>query len=168
MTETEFTREWEAVNPKVRSMLLAIRVPRQEVDDLIQETAFRLWRARLTWDGRAFRNWALRTAARLYYDWLRARKRRVVTSSYDNPLTAPQGLESFDWPDANADEPFGGMPWPKWFDQLRERDQAMFCAIADGEDYAEMAEAFGVPIGTMRSQLHRARARAKELARKRI
>jgi RNA polymerase sigma factor (sigma-70 family) len=43
-----------------------------------------------------------------------------------------------------------------------ERDVLLLVAWAELE-YAEVAEALGVPVGTVRSRLHRARARVREL-----
>jgi len=58
--------------------------------------------------------------------------------------------------------------WPRVADAVTslpepERD-ALVLHVWEGLSYAEVADALGVPVGTVRSRLHRARGRLRELA----
>jgi RNA polymerase sigma-70 factor (ECF subfamily) len=58
--------------------------------------------------------------------------------------------------------------WPRVADAVTalpepERD-ALVLHVWEGLSYDEVADALGVPIGTVRSRLHRARGRLRELA----
>jgi RNA polymerase sigma-70 factor (ECF subfamily) len=58
--------------------------------------------------------------------------------------------------------------WPRIADAVTslpepERD-ALVLHVWEGLSYEEVADALGVPIGTVRSRLHRARGRLRELA----
>jgi RNA polymerase sigma-70 factor, ECF subfamily len=120
-------------------------------DDLTQETYLRAFRALHTFEGRASaRTWLLGIARRTCADHLRAvvRRRRLdARLAAESSVAAPKG-------DPAAD--FGAA------DLLRrlapERRGAFALTQVLGLSYAEAAEVEGVPVGTIRSRIARARA----------
>ena len=81
---------------------------------------------------------------------------------------AAQRLPPLDLADRVSHEVDAGSLWPRVADAVTslpeaERD-ALLLHVWEGLSYEEVAHALGVPVGTVRSRLHRARGRIRELA----
>ena len=81
---------------------------------------------------------------------------------------AAQRLPSIDIADRVTVEVDAADVWPRVVEAVTalpepERD-ALMLHVWEGLSYEEIADALGVPIGTVRSRLHRARERLRELA----
>jgi len=131
---------------------------RDRAEDLVQETyriAFEHWHTLR--DPAACRAWMLRILHNAHVDDIHRSRRLVVMEGDALDLPDPRTLgDPADSASARITlerlEPLvAGLPeetrWPFW---LRE---------VDGLAYAELAEVFEVPIGTIRSRLARLRAR---------
>jgi RNA polymerase sigma-70 factor (ECF subfamily) len=118
----------------------------------------------------SFRSWLFRIAQNESYDELRRRKRRISIS-----------LEQTLWDDQDReliDTLQGDDPAPEEWVEKHEREQLIngllqhlpedhrqVLTLIDMEDmdYQEAAETIGVPIGTIKSRLARARGRFRQL-----
>jgi len=131
---------------------------REQAEDLVQETyrlAFQHWRSLR--DPAACRAWLLRILRNAHVDQLRAGRRLVSLEGHAVDLPDPRtladparsALASLDL--ERLQEALAGLPEEsRWLFWLREMQ---------GLSYAELAEVFDVPVGTIRSRLARLRAR---------
>lgn len=164
---------------KVYNLALRLSGNVQDAEDLTQEAFYRAYRAFETYDGnKPFDNWVLKIVSRLYLDLLRYRSRRVQTVSYDHPLRNHETEEEvyFEKPD-EATNPERQLMNEVLSEELEialqslKPEQRMLVLLADveGMPYSEISEILGVPVGTIRSRLHRAhktlRARLAEWER---
>jgi RNA polymerase sigma-70 factor (ECF subfamily) len=145
---------------------VAYRMAGNEADakDLAQEAFVRVWKAlrRIEPDA-ALEGWLYRIVTNLYIDLLRRRPKTRV-QSLDEPIATNEGQMAREQPDPAADVERAALD--KMVDRrlqdallgLRE-DLRMVVVLADveGYPYEEIAEMMGVPIGTIKSRLHRAR-----------
>lgn len=137
--------------PMLRA-LVAKLAPAREVDDLVQEVVARALRFRGSFDDRrALRPWLAKIALNVYLDH-RARRLR------EGPVEAPADRASE--PDTSLEERelvaalLAKLP-PVERDVLVRFHQG-------GESVREIAGALGLPEGTVKSHLHRARKRLAE------
>lgn len=146
-----------------------LRSPEQ-AEDVTQDTFLRAFRALDTFrndNGYGFRAWLLRIASNRALDTLRAQQRRVADS-----LDARIDEDDSSWePEDYTETPL----------QFAERgalsaaletvlgalphDQRLAIVLADvqGYSYEEAAEITGVAVGTIKSRIHRGRARLRVL-----
>ncbi|PZV96442.1 RNA polymerase sigma-70 factor, ECF subfamily [Micromonospora phaseoli] len=126
----------------------------REVDDLVQETYLRAWRALPSFAGRSTaRTWLLAIARRVAVDQVRAATCRPRTANLADWQAAaeatPAGVR------AGVDEQvvLHGL-----LDGLAaERREAFVATQLLGLSYAEAAQVCDVPVGTIRSRVARAR-----------
>lgn len=142
---------------------------RERVEDLCQETFLKAWRGLATFSGDA-----------AFYTWLYRIARNQVASEFRREQARPKLRLSLDQP-FEEDGPRLEAPAPPDSDPGRavldaERRAAVFRAIRDlvpdfreiivlrdleRRSYEDMAELLEVPVGTVRSRLHRARMELK-------
>ena len=145
--------------------LVSILGERDTAEDVFQDTWVRVMRRIAGFRGdRAFAPWLFRIARNRAYDHLRWRKLRVL---FADRADAGDGAE----PEISTDDRFA--------DRLAERDSAtrvlaalsprlreVLCLRFYHElSYEEIAGVCGVPVGTVKSRLARALARAAEAGR---
>ena len=136
---------------------------REDAGDLVQETCVRSLKAADRFkQGTNARAWLFAIMRNVFFNQHRAKQRGEIPS---------------DWTDEveSGDQRFSGTVWPQPFELflrsvMREDiDRAMSQLSADfrsvvllcdveGFSYAETAEILEIPVGTVRSRLHRARA----------
>ncbi len=152
----------------VYSLVLRMLTHREAAEDVTQEAFVSAWRHIDTFRGGSFRSWLFTIAANRARDELRKGVRRPTTS-----LDAAR-----DDPDrADIDPPEPG-PSPEGVAEQGEMRAALEVALAalppdwrevivmsdiHGMDYAEIATATGVALGTVKSRLSRARSRLREV-----
>lgn len=123
-------------------------------DELAQEAFLAAWRGLPGFRGEArFRSWLSRLGLHLY---LRQRDTQLATQDLDE---APEGADSDFAPAAGQ-----RLDLARALAQLREpeREAILMCFYAD-LSHAEAAEALGWPLGTLKTQVLRGRARLREL-----
>src|ERR687889_23990 len=127
---------------------------RQSADDLTQETYLRAFGSLHRFENRSsVRTWLLSIGRRVCADAVRSRRRRRLTLVRDDA-----DLESLGG--AGAADPVGeGASVSDLLAGLDpDRREAFVLTQLLGLEYAEVAEVVGVPIGTVRSRVARARA----------
>jgi RNA polymerase sigma-70 factor (ECF subfamily) len=128
-------------------------------EDLTVETFWRIYRARARFDAsRSFGAWARRIATNVSYDHLKSVRKEVEFSEEWMGGTPPDPAIGQDTR-KRIREAFAGLP-PK----LR---LTATLALIEERPYEEIAEALGVPVGTVKSRVFRAvrilRQKLKEL-----
>lgn len=153
----------------VYSLVVRMLGQREAAEDVTQEAFVAAWQHLATFRGGSFRSWLFTIAANRARDELRRRGRRPSVS-----LDAAR-----DDPDrADLDPPDRG-PSPEGVAEQAELRAALETALRElpddwrevvvlsdihGLDYAEIAQATGVAVGTVKSRLSRARARLRTIA----
>ena len=132
----------------------------EDAQDLVQEVLLRVRRGLVTYRPGSLEGWLSRIATNAFLDDVRRRRRRPVEALPDDPdrmlPTAPsadEALEAAVLPDA-VQAALAGLP-----DEYRAA--VVLCDVV-GLPYHEIAEALDVPVGTVRSRIHRGRALLRE------
>ncbi len=130
-----------------------------DLDDLVQETFIRAFRALQGWRGEAaFRSWLFRIAGNLLKDQYRRRRGRRFVPIEES------GLEAGDDPAATLEAKeterklqagLGGLP--------RLQREVFLLRAQQGWEYDEIAESLGTTPGAARVHYHHAVKRLKEL-----
>lgn len=157
----------------VYGLALSLTEHREDAEDATQDTFLKLWRALPEYRGTtaALYSYVLRICRNSALDVLRRRRRTPLPLTY----TDEDGEETeIDIPDTS--------PTPDE-DYVRRAEAAEVRAAVDAlppdmrrmiylrhmanADYAEIAELLGIPEGTVKSRLHRARKKLCEILKKR-
>ena len=133
--------------------------PPASVEDLIQETFFRAFRALQTWRGEAsFRSWLFRIGANLRKDLYRREGGRIVLSIEDTDVPATSDPEG----EAGANE-----MEQRLRDGLRRlprlQREVFLLRAQQGMEYEEICAALGTTPGAARVHYHHAVKRLKEM-----
>jgi RNA polymerase sigma-70 factor (ECF subfamily) len=136
--------------------------------DAVQDALIKVHRALPRFQDGNFRSWLLRIVTNTCYDYLRSQRRRSTVSLDD--LAEPAGAE---FPQLRADE----MQNPEMLVTQQESLHFLLQAIdalppwhrdvvllvdVHGYDYTEAAELLGLPLGTVKSRLSRARSTLRD------
>ena len=150
MDEREFEQRVRACTQKLFRICYAILPERADRDDAIQEALIKAWRRRGTLrDSALFEAWLTRIAINECKNILRRRK-HASTAELDESIPAARDTS----------------PDPALRDALRSLDFKLRLPVilhyADGYTIAETARILGVPTGTIKHRLQRARTILKE------
>lgn len=135
-------------------------------DEIVQDTFMRAYNALGRFQGGDFRPWLLRIATNRSYDELRRRKRTPESFeelAYEPPL-AWTTLARHEDPLARIERLELGETLTEALAQL-PFDQRLAVVLSDvqGYEYDEISAIVGVPYGTVKSRLSRARARLRTI-----
>lgn len=139
------------------------RVPREDAADLTGDVFLRAFRFRHKYDltRPEALPWLFGIATNVIGEYLRKRTRRIRIGLRPD---AVQGPSVEDIATGRVD---AAKAWPALENTLRslkQRDRSVLILYAlEDLSYQEISDALGVPVGTVRSRLHRARAQASEL-----
>lgn len=119
-------------------------------DDVVQEVWIKVYRSLDSFDGRSrFTTWLYRVTRNTCLDQVRQGKRLPVPTESFEPLPAPGDL---------ADEVALSASMERALLQLAPEDREALSAVSVFDlSYAEAAESLGVPVGTVKSRVFRAR-----------
>jgi len=134
---------------------------REDAEDLVQEVLLRVRRGLETYQPGSMEGWLSRIATNAFLDEVRRRRRRPVDLLPEEP----------DWvlpPTEGADEALAAAVLPDDVQAalLRLPDDfraaVVLCDVV-GLSYHEIGDALGIPVGTVRSRIHRGRAQLREV-----
>ena len=133
--------------------------PAGSIEDLVQETFFRAFRALATWRAEAsFRSWLFRIGANLRKDWYRRSGGRVLLSIEDTDVAASSDPEGEAGASEMAERLRDGLG------QLPRLQREVFLLRAQqGMEYEEICATLGTTPGAARVHYHHAVKRLKEL-----
>ncbi|TQL01328.1 RNA polymerase sigma factor SigE [Cellulomonas sp. SLBN-39] len=165
------TTEWQAPSweeivreHSARVYRLAYRLTgnRHDAEDLTQETFVRVFRSLHTYSPGTFEGWLHRITTNLFLDGARRRQRVRIESIGDDTerwsspdaLSTPERAFEAGNLDHDVQRALDELP-PEY------RAAVVLCDI-EGLSYEEIAVTLGIKLGTVRSRIHRARARLRE------
>jgi RNA polymerase sigma-70 factor (ECF subfamily) len=154
---------------RVYNLAHAILGDRDAAEDATQETFISAFQHMGNFRGGSFRNWLLRIATNTCYDSLRTLKRHPTVALFPEDGDDNE-IESAPWLADPRPSPLAEMEAHEFsrtvyrrLDELPAAYRAVITLIDLNElDYAEAAQALGIPLGTVRSRLARARLRMRE------
>jgi len=119
-------------------------------EDVVQEVWIKVYRSLNDFDGRSrFTTWLYRVTRNTCLDQVRAGRRRPIPVDPLDTVVAPGDLADEVALTASVEQAMRG---------LTPEDREAFSAVAlFGLTYAEVAESLGVPVGTVKSRVFRAR-----------
>ena len=124
------------------------RLAGDDGDDLAQDTFLAAWRALGQWRGEGvFAAWLRTIATRRFLD----QRRSLAGKAQHAPLSEAAGLEGTDWTEQRiaVDRAIAALP-------DRERAAALL-VFGEGHSHSEAATMLGLPLGTLKSLVARAR-----------
>jgi RNA polymerase sigma-70 factor (ECF subfamily) len=150
---------WEDVARNHGSFLYAVAYRLtgnvDDARDLVQESLLRVRRGLATYEPGSLEGWLARIVTNVFLDDMRRKKRRPVQALPENPdLVVPPAAAADDAADAAglSDEIQAAIAaLPEDY-----RVAVVLCDVAD-QSYEDIARALDVPVGTVRSRLHRGR-----------
>ncbi|MDM7830817.1 RNA polymerase sigma factor SigE [Cellulomonas edaphi] len=156
---------WEQIvrDHSARVYRLAYRLTgnRHDAEDLTQETFVRVFRSLHTFQPGTFEGWMHRITTNLFLDQARRRQRIRMDAMGEeadryptaDQLAAPERAFEHDNLDYDIQRALDDLP-PEY------RAAVVLCDI-EGLSYEEIAVTLGIKLGTVRSRIHRARARLR-------
>ena len=124
-----------------------------DAQDLVQESLIRVRRGLERYEPGSLQGWLARIVTNVFLDEMRRRKRRPTDALPDDPGSVLPSTPA-------ADQVFTGLSAEiqRALEELPEefRVPVVLCDVSD-LSYEQIAATTGVPIGTVRSRLHRGR-----------
>ncbi len=149
---------------------VALRVTGRPEDalDVVQDSFIRAFERLGSFQREAgFQTWLLRIVTNRALDVLRSRKVRLaipLDEGEDRPRYEPAAANPEDLPGADLERAELAERLRRAIDSLTPDQRAVFALYATGDlTYAQIAEALGIPIGTVMSRLYHARRRLHEM-----
>jgi RNA polymerase sigma-70 factor (ECF subfamily) len=130
-----------------------------EAQDLVQDVLLRVQRGLATYEPGSIKGWLSRITTNAFLDGVRKRKRRPTDPLPDHAEevipgapAADDALDRAGLP-AHIQEAVRGLPY--------DYRAAVVLSDVVGLPYQEIADSIGVPVGTVRSRIHRGRAQLR-------
>lgn len=158
---TDLKRELIALLPRLRRFARSLTRSVPEADDLVQEACLRALSRAHQWDpAQPLDRWMFRITRNLWISEMR--KRTVRLGQGHVPADESHELVTHETGEAVA----AVSELRRSIDTLPEELSAVLLTVSvEGYSYAEAAELFDIPIGTVMSRVHRARkALARQMA----
>jgi RNA polymerase sigma-70 factor (ECF subfamily) len=153
--EATVSRWWLPIRAYATRLLLG---DVKEAEDVAQEAVLRLWENWSNIDATRAKSWLLRTTYRLIVD-------RIRLASYRSRRAGTPGDDMFFLQDptdrmGQVEDRLEADAMLAYLSRARAETIRLY---ADGWEMHEIAAVMGVPIGTIKSRLSEARARAREI-----
>jgi len=131
-----------------------------EAQDVAQEALIRMWRHQAEILPLSAKSWLMRTAHNLCIDRIRRRKARSEADDGESVLSFAS--DTAPGPGKLAQSQDLGRLIRQSLDALTPRDRAVVVMReVQGLPYEEIADILGLPLGTVKARLHRARERLR-------
>jgi RNA polymerase sigma-70 factor (ECF subfamily) len=158
--QREFARFWEQTRGKVKAYMLCACGDQSDADDLSQECYLRALRNWEHFEGTGSRKgWLFAIARNTRADWFRRQFREARVLGMSDQAVAGEALPGTGGDDIEA-------IWRTIEGLEPEHREVIHLRFAADLSYAEIADLLSVPVGTVRSRLHRGlkavRERVKE------
>lgn len=151
--EQGFALFLQRAEPEVRRLLRRLCTSHADADDVLQETLAKVWRLRAGFDAQQNgTGWLLQAAFRCFCDH-RQRLRREPRTAGSDDLVAPACHDDLELRD-EVRHRLGRLP-------PLERE-LLVGFHAHGHSLRDLAARHGLPLNTVKSHLHRARARLQQ------
>jgi RNA polymerase sigma-70 factor (ECF subfamily) len=146
-------RDLIAMLPRLRRFARALTRSVTEADDLVQEACLRALSCADQWDpAQPLDRWVFRIARNLWISEIRKRQVRIgqgqvpaeETHELSTPATGEHAVAA-----AELQDRIAGLP--------ADLSAILLAVSVEGYSYAEAADLFDIPIGTVMSRIHRAR-----------
>jgi RNA polymerase sigma-70 factor, ECF subfamily len=164
--------EWagQVVRPHAARLYgMALRLTRNPADaeDLVQETWLKAFAASGQFrPGTNMYAWLRRILLNTYISSYRKTRRRPQLTGVQDPCECPLAGTS-GWSESAEDAVLGGVPGDAMAAAMRALPPyyriTIYLADVEGCSYQEIAGLTGIPVGSVRSRLHRARRRMRVL-----
>jgi RNA polymerase sigma-70 factor (ECF subfamily) len=155
--QDEFIKFWRQTCSKVRAYMFCVCHNGSDADDLTQDCCMRAIRSWGTFAGAGTRQaWLFAIARSTRVDWIRKRRRQnrgLEACNKDGRREAPT--------EQSCDE--AEAIWQAVRRLGLDQQEVVHLRFAAGLSYAEIADTLGVPVGTIRSRLHRGLQALREL-----
>ena len=158
-----FNRLYKRHHPRILATLIGRTQNRHDAEDLMQVTFLRAYRGLAGFRGdAAFSTWLMQIALNVCTTHLRAKQaRRSWQKTIEDPLLGYRDT----WEPADAERPDDALSRKECREMLEERiaelpqqyRHAVRLHYVQDRSYAEIARELGVPMGTLKTWLHRAR-----------
>jgi RNA polymerase sigma-70 factor (ECF subfamily) len=161
MDDAGFERAVLQLKDRVHGYAVLILRDGAEAQDVAQEALVRMWRERARVEDEGAKTWLLRTAHNLCID--RLRRRRVRGEVADGEEVVTWRADDRPDPERQAAAARLGERIRSALGELSEIDRAVVVLReVEGLSYDEIAAMLGMPLGTLKARLHRARERLRE------
>ncbi len=140
---------------------------REQAEDLAQETFVRVFNNIERYDPRfKFSSWIFKIATNLTIDWIRKKEPQTVSIDGSRYATTPDEIEAttitVESRDENPEElliarELGGSIEAAIGTLRPEYRTAILLRHVEGHEYQEIADIMGLPLGTVKTYIHRAR-----------
>lgn len=166
--ESAFDQIVELYADKLYNYIVRMLGNSQDAEDVLQEVFLRAYQGLPQFNGRAsLSTWLFRIATNLCIDHYRKQERRVKTVSIYRERADDSEDENEEWefPDMQTPDPMQAV-LDKELQEVVERavqelspklKTILLMYDVEGLSYEEIAQALGVPMGTVKSRLHLAR-----------
>lgn len=156
----------ERFQQRIFASMLAVIGNRQDAEDLTQEAFLTAYRKLDHFENRSsFYTWLHRIAFHLAIDLQRRKSRTIKKHLSDDISESSLQLAGNDLaPESIAmNKEMATKVWAALQRLDAERKNLIVLRDIDGLDYAQIAEVLDIPIGTVRSRLHRARMELRDI-----
>lgn len=149
----ELVRRYER---KIFSYLYRFTNQREDAEDIAQDVFLKVYTHFSSFNiEKKFSTWIYTIATRTAYDWLRRKRRRGTTIALDEELETIETIsadKSYEIIEASID-------LERVLAKLKPRHRVVLLLFYQQDfSYADIAAALGIPLNTVKTHLHRARA----------
>ena len=130
-----------------------------DAEDLVQEVLVRVERGLATYEPRSLTGWLSRITTNAFYDEARRRKRRPQVELPDDTERVPGSAPTPD--EASAAEGLPEYLQRALLELPIDYRAAVVLSDVVGLSYSEIAASLDLPVGTVRSRIHRGRGRLR-------